>query len=370
MHFLPITLLALTGTIHQAAAATASFNVTSFDQCPKLAPRAKAPTNVRDLRHDDIKVVMALGDSITAGFSAKPKPFLDIKRIFEFRGVSYAAGGDPGAITLPNGFRNYQPKLAGASVGEHLVEFCFGPLCPPFQYRPQLDRFNAAQSGGMAQNLKKEAYYLLDQLHADPNVDIKNDWKFLNIQIGSNDLCLACTPFAGDRNMLSPDAYEANIREALQIIRTNVPRVFVNLLGNFRVSDIYAHGQNLPRWVQLECACALAPGPLGDKMRNDMDNMMTQYNERLKRIHDDYERINDPQFGISLQLFDTKLTTFPDDTFSNFDCFHPTEKTHAYLAKFAWNGLALSLADRPSMASYIPDLKINCPTSNDRLRTK
>ncbi|KAI8055011.1 GDSL-like Lipase/Acylhydrolase-domain-containing protein [Syncephalis plumigaleata] len=376
MYLLPSTLLAVLAVVHQAMAGQ-SANVTNFDQCPKLAPRVKAAAHVRDLRYDDIKVVMALGDSITAGFSAKPKSFLDVKRIFEFRGVSYAIGGDPGAVTLPNGFRRYQPDLIGASVGDHLVEVCYGPICPPFQYQPEQDRLNAAQSGAMAQNLKKEVYYLLDQLHANQNVNMKNDWKFLNLQVGSNDLCLACTPFAKDRGPLSADAYESYIREALQTIRTNIPRVFVNLLGNFKVSEIYAHGQkrdhckivqSLPGF-NIACACALVPGPLGDKLRAEMDDMMDQYNERLRRIYEDYERIKDPQFAVSLQLFETKLTTFPVDTFSNFDCFHPTEKTHAYIAKFAWNGLSQRLSDRPGTASYNPNMTIRCPTDDDRLRT-
>ncbi|RKP26172.1 hypothetical protein SYNPS1DRAFT_28124 [Syncephalis pseudoplumigaleata] len=390
MQQLPLVLIAILGVLQHAVSGQ-RVNATSFDRCPELAPRVKPAQHVRDLRHDDIKVVMALGDSsITAGFSAKPRPFLDLKRVFEFRGVSYAAGGDPGAVTLPNGFRRYQPNLVGASVGDHLVEVCYGPVCPPFQYQPEKDRLNAAQSGVMAQNLKNEVYYLIDQLRADRNVDMQNDWKFLNLQVGSNDLCLSCTPFARERGPLSPDAYEAHIREALQLVRTNIPRVFVNLgmspltmhpatdtVGNFKVSEIYAHGrknavckviQSLPGF-NVACACALVPGALGDKLRKRMDDTMAQYNERLRRIHDDYERIKDPQFGVSLQVFDSQLTSFPGGTFSDFDCFHPTERTHAYIATFAWNGLALPLANRPDVVIYDPNLKISCPGNDDRLRT-
>lgn len=41
-----------------------------LDQCPELSPHE--PKNSRDVRLDNIVVVMALGDSITAGFLAKP----------------------------------------------------------------------------------------------------------------------------------------------------------------------------------------------------------------------------------------------------------------------------------------------------------
>lgn len=53
-------------------------------------------------RPDQIEVIGAIGDSITAGCFAKgpqTNPFLNFA---EWRGVSYASGGDKGAITLPN----------------------------------------------------------------------------------------------------------------------------------------------------------------------------------------------------------------------------------------------------------------------------
>jgi phospholipase B1 len=37
--------------------------------CPKIPRRSPAPTNVNDLNPADIKVVMAVGDSMTAGFA-------------------------------------------------------------------------------------------------------------------------------------------------------------------------------------------------------------------------------------------------------------------------------------------------------------
>lgn len=71
-----------------------------------------------------------------AGFGAKgiqDGSIINIKSLFEYRGVSYGAGGDSGAITVPNYIKKYSPKLKGPSVSQHLVEICYGPLCPPFQ---------------------------------------------------------------------------------------------------------------------------------------------------------------------------------------------------------------------------------------------
>lgn len=64
--------------------------------CPFLTPRAEAATNVHDLRPDDIKLVIGLGDSVMAGFAAKgiqDETFFTIKNLYENRGISFAMGG-------------------------------------------------------------------------------------------------------------------------------------------------------------------------------------------------------------------------------------------------------------------------------------
>lgn len=86
-------------------------------------------------RPDDFSVAMAIGDSITAGAFAKGKlmtvklehkftlrtcPGIDpndkLMNWVEWRGVSYAGGGDDGAITMPNvqGFHPQAQLFANA----------------------------------------------------------------------------------------------------------------------------------------------------------------------------------------------------------------------------------------------------------------
>lgn len=43
-------------------ASVSALSVSSIDSCPTLEPRSQAPTNVSDLRPDDIKVIAAMGD--------------------------------------------------------------------------------------------------------------------------------------------------------------------------------------------------------------------------------------------------------------------------------------------------------------------
>ncbi|KAG0183194.1 hypothetical protein DFQ29_009270 [Apophysomyces sp. BC1021] len=63
-----------------------------------------------------------------AAFGAKgiQGSILNVSSLYEYRGVSFAAGGDGNVSTVPNFIKRYNPRLLGASVGEHLVEYCEG----------------------------------------------------------------------------------------------------------------------------------------------------------------------------------------------------------------------------------------------------
>ncbi|KAG2206528.1 hypothetical protein INT47_008545 [Mucor saturninus] len=207
-----------------------------IESCPALSPRATAATKVTDLRPDDIKVVAALGDSIMAGFAAEGiqgTSIINLKTLNEYRGVSYGGGGDAGAVTVPNFIKKYNPTLKGSSVDEHLIELCYGLLCPPFQYKPAKDVLNAAQSAGLAMNLDHELDYLLPAIKNLPGIDYQNDWKLINMQIGSNDQCASCINALVP--LLTPKAYGKHVTDAIERIRTTVPRVLINLSKYFKL---------------------------------------------------------------------------------------------------------------------------------------
>ena len=55
-----------------------------------------------------------------------------------------------------------------SSIVTHTIitsQFCYGALCPPFQYHPEKDMLNAAQTGALLPNLVSHEFnYLLKQL--------------------------------------------------------------------------------------------------------------------------------------------------------------------------------------------------------------
>lgn len=109
---------------------------------------------------------------------------LNISAITEYRGHSWAIGGDNGAVTMANFVKRYSSSLQGPSLGHHLAEICNGLFCLDFirKYHtiwlisafptlstplsfslgyPNKDVLNAALSGAIAMNLDNELDYLI-----------------------------------------------------------------------------------------------------------------------------------------------------------------------------------------------------------------
>jgi len=331
--------------------------------CP-LVP-VHTPANVTDLHPNNIKVVMALGDSITAAFGVHGAS----GGLVEARGQSWSIGMDPGAITAANFIKYFNPNVTGGSVGSHLTELCYGPLCPPFQYKPKEDLLNSAQSGAMISDLvTHEVDYLVRQVKDHKGINIKQDWKLLTILIGANDLCAACT-FA--EHFLDPDEFEKHLTNTLNNVRKELPRTLVQIAEMFNLSQVYDLSlkssvcKDIHRAVFIECDCVFAPG--ASKTRQEIDEYAQLYNERSRKVAAYFQSLNDPQFTVVTQPFgrDTSLATFPIDALSTLDCFHPSLSTHQAMAINLWNNMLT-----PS-SKKLTKIDLNatpmCPTANSRI---
>lgn len=104
---------------------------------------------------------------------------------------------------------------------------CIGnQICPEGQYRPNIDRLNAAQSGARSLNIDHEIDYMLDELddYYKSGLVQPTDWKLLTIFIGSNDICHSCTEVTS-----LPPIFGANIMTAIDRIRTSISHVLVQV---------------------------------------------------------------------------------------------------------------------------------------------
>lgn len=187
--------------------------------CPKL-PTPPPATDVHHLRFGNIKAIMALGDSISAGFAMIGYPPLDI---FENRDYVYSIGGAEDAVTIPNWLMTYNPDLQGVATS-----WTF-PLTKGYW-------LDGAVSMAKVQDLPDQISYLVTTLKTQyPSINIQEDWKLLTIFIGANNLCSACY----NSQSSDPDFFEAQLRQALQLIEKYLPRTFVNVIGIFNISGVW-----------------------------------------------------------------------------------------------------------------------------------
>lgn len=333
--------------------------------CPALPPHT--PKDIHDLRPSDIKVVMALGDSITAAFGVMG----EAGGLNEFRGKSWCIGGDENATTVPNFLSTYVPDIQGAAKGHHVLEYCSGPQCPNFQYHPQTDVHNAAQSGAMIMNLPTHEFdYLLKQVYNNPNIDIENDWKLMTILIGANDICSCCDL---NQTYTGPDAFEKDMRDVLEKVRSTLPRTFVNLILGFNISEVYWLGRKSlycelhQRVFSFECECIFDKN--ANATRLEVDVVTQQYNQRLFKIAADYKAKNYSDFAAVIQpiLYRANAIDFPESFLSTFDCFHPSLIAHETFAIALWNSMLTPAAQKKTNISF-GDIPM-CPTANTKIYT-
>ncbi|EJD41351.1 hypothetical protein AURDEDRAFT_115465, partial [Auricularia subglabra TFB-10046 SS5] len=351
--------------------------VTDISQCPALTPRSPRSTSIQDVRPDEFEVIMALGDSVMAGCFAKgiQDDFLD--NFDEWRGVSFAIGGDPDALTLPNLVGHYNSAVQGASVSHHGLEYCGGSICPigSHGWNAPLDNLNAAQSGALASNLLHEINdYLIPQLAAR-NIS-SSSFKLLTLFVGSNDVCNGCADASSTGNA---DRFEANVRKALEALRGSVANVLVNVVGMLPLTEIYGLtkdqsycrqllGQSIPH-VNILCSCMLLGGFLGEITREGMDILISQYNTRLQNIVRDYQALADPEFAVTWQPVNAPLSSYPIQALSNIDCFHPSTSGHAVFAAALWNRMTLDQESRAQQVPWEDSPLIRCLEEDDRVLT-
>ncbi|RSH88410.1 uncharacterized protein EHS24_000954 [Apiotrichum porosum] len=370
-------------------------------ECPPLQRRNAVPSSADDVRPDDITVVMAMGDSITAAFLAKSGGWAigsggeipsswrreaDGQAVFatvtpdaeEFRGVSYAAGGDAGAITLPNILAHYNPNVTGAATGHHPPVSCGLPgmsrVCTPHS---DDDRLNAAISGSVAAALVGQARdYLLPTYEETEKQD---GWAFLNIGIGANDICAFCLSSTLPFGPGSPEEFVQGIRDAVQLVRNHVPKLIVNIMGVLRVSaiykltltDPYCQGPLPFPHISVECSCALIPGLVGDFTRWRMDNLAEAYDTAVLELIREWEAEDDSTFAAVWQpgsAFD--LEHYPITALSPADCFHPSEAAHARIAAGVWNRLTMDPGEKAIPVKWEEEVMVRCLEADDRINIR
>ncbi|XP_071080759.1 phospholipase B1, membrane-associated-like [Haliotis cracherodii] len=316
--------------------------------CTVYPPSPTVPTSVHALRPGDVKVVGALGDSITAALGADASNIFGV--LTEYRGLSWSIGGDgtyEDQETLPNILKRYNPNLKGYSVGKGDSE--------------DKAHLNVADTGSVAADLPKQARLLIDRMNNDAEIDVQNDWKVITIMTGGNDICDVCTDAEGH----SPDRYIESVIAALDLLQTEVPRVLVNLVETINVEIAKDLNKGLLCTVlHVACRCAAFPdGAEGEELIVQTTNGYHSQTEQLVStgrydIKDDFTVVVQP--FLKETFLPRTADGKPDFSFFAPDCFHLSRKGQAAAANSLWDNMIEREGGK--RVSWTPGQPIECPS--------
>jgi len=296
-------------------------------ECGGSHRSAVKPTSVHTLKAGDIDIVAGLGDSLSAALGAKADGVFGL--LYEWRGNSWSIGGDnnlaSGTSTLPNILKMFNPNVKGYSTGVHF--FSSG------------DALNVAVSGAIVQDMPKQANNLVAKLKADTSINFDEDWKMITLFIGGNNLCAYCK----DVNAHSAATYKQNIQDALDILKLNVPRAYVNLVEIFDISPIAGLGTNFVCSLVHSVVCSCGHGDNADTV--GISSLSKEYQKAVQELvesgrydgTDDFTVVNQPFFRDTVPP--ARFDGTPDLSYFAPDCFHFSEKGHNSAGKGLWNNI-------------------------------
>ncbi|XP_070578243.1 phospholipase B1, membrane-associated-like [Ptychodera flava] len=319
--------------------------------CSVSVSSGRIPTSVHELRPSDIKVIGALGDSLTAGNGIDASYIWQVLK--QYRGLSWSIGGDKHleeVTTLPNMLKKYNPNLAGYSIGTGSVK------------KTEISRLNVAVPGSEAINMVTQARMMIDRMKADKKVDFNNDWKMVTLFVGSNDLC----DWVKHQDKFKPENYIANIKSALDLLQKEMPRTFVNLM---QIADVLELAEN----QRISCKVLrlyLCPSAIFSKKA--LVPVMAKYRQLLRElvasgvydVKDDFTVVLQPMYE-ETKIPKKKNSDENDRSYFAPDCFHFSGKGHAAAAKALWNNLFEPVGKKTNSFDPSKDIVLECPSGEN-----
>uniref|UniRef100_A0A3P8RK67 Phospholipase B1, membrane-associated n=1 Tax=Amphiprion percula TaxID=161767 RepID=A0A3P8RK67_AMPPE len=318
-------------------------------QCPDMSPSPSVPSS-EFVKAADIKVIAALGDSLTTAIGANATTVLGIP--IEFRHVSIGGYGTfQDVITLAI-IKLFNPNLLGAAPGKTVHGM---------QAHISETGFNLAVTGHNT-NLPGQTRHLIDTLRAYEGLNFEEDWKLLTILMGMNDICDYCK----DKALFSVDNFIHYMTVSLEMLMNEVPRMIVNVVQILPMQTLREVQKPTPGCLlQSFCSCLIEPVPRSPELR-ELVEVNLEFQKRLEQLlHSD--RFFRDDFAVVLQPF-LKHADPPrlqngkiDMTFFTHDCFHFTMKGHEELAKGLWNNMFQPEGGKMIVNSFSDPIGLICP---------
>ncbi|KAL6736712.1 hypothetical protein Aduo_007032 [Ancylostoma duodenale] len=309
---------------------------------------SSAPEDVHHLAPWHVSVIGAIGDSLTAGRAAGAEYLTDL--VLDYRGLSFAMGAEKNLTrqaSLFNIFSHFSPRLKGRSSGTASSS------------NISVAGFNLAVSGAISEDLLEQAFALVKRIKSHPEIDFDNDWKFVNVFIGSNDQCRICE----NTTRFSVEQFTANVRESLVYLRENLPRAYVNLIPPFHVEVLLETQADNPFCVELQrifCPC------LFKLTKEEYAVIKRSFDSSLSEFLGAEYQTQNFAVGISSGFNVDKLASLGNVlnlAFVALDCFHFSQIAHDVVAKIIWRDLFLPIHTRSpvDLDQFQPQLW-DCPS--------
>lgn len=319
--------------------------------CTEWNPPNSVPTSVHELQPADIKVVAALGDSLTTAVGARPSNTSELP--MSWRGLSWSIGGD-GILethtTLPNILKKFNPHILGFSTGT----------------QEETAGLNVAVEGARARDMPAQARDLVERMKNSPEINLEKDWKLITLFIGSSDLCHYCE---------NPEAYSAgeyvqHIQQALDILY-ELPRAFVNVVKVMELAGLYqSQGGKcyMSLGAQSNCTCLRRSQDNSSEMQ-ELKKVNWNFQSGISRFSYQHQYLQREDFAVVVQPF-FQNTLVPlsergdtDLTFFSEDCFHFSERGHAEMAIALWNNMLEPVGHKTTANNFTHSrTKLKCPS--------
>ncbi|KAF0023736.1 hypothetical protein F2P81_024366 [Scophthalmus maximus] len=317
--------------------------------CEDLGPSASTPTSVHELRPADIKVVAAVGDSLTAGngIASSPNNVLDVLK--QYRGLSWSIGGDDNlttVTTLPNILKHFNHNLTGYSLG-------MGKQTTPQAF------LNQAVAGAKSKDLPSQVRTLVARMKNDSRINFESDWKVITLFIGGNDVCDHCY----NSLLYSEKNYVSHVQETLDYLHKEVPRALVNLIEPLHIIPLREMHTDAsvkcPTWlVNILCPCVILPKPNSEALQL-LEDINRSYQRALHELVESSQYDTRSDFTVVIQPFFREIVVprlpdgRPDRSFFSADCFHLSQKAQTQMARSLWNNMSSPYIRTYNNSNYV-----------------
>eukprot|EP01132_Coremiostelium_polycephalum_P000560 gene560-705_t len=327
--------------------------------CKKLTKSAIYPDQIEKVRPIDVKVVMALGDSITAAFGLTFKKFGDF--IGESRGKSWLIGGEKTHPTIPVFLNLIGANTTGQSYGNTIPYIHFLPKGVRKSARDVKScQLNAAESQGGIVDIDEQIEYLQKTFKDIPNADFNKDWKMISLFIGLNDICDVCNKKPNSK----PEYWRERYPQILRTLKNSFPRTIVNsiLLPDISYFGSVGKGESCKVIRDTLSFCECANTEEGKRVMFERRN---QLNKIIRESVDQINSENSQVFGAVVQPA-LENCHIERKFLSNFDCFHLNEFGGKVAAVGIWNNM-MTTDPSKKLSTVNPDSLPICPDDSTYL---